>query len=65
MLQTANRASAHRETLQQKYDERLERIKDVCANYFNKYENHLLKQQEIISTLESRQDEWINTLLKP
>jgi hypothetical protein len=43
VLQTANRASAHRETLQQKYDEKLDRIKDVCASYFTKYENHLLK----------------------
>jgi peptide methionine sulfoxide reductase MsrA len=37
-VQSTNRASAHRETLQVKYDEKLERIKDVCAQYFSKYE---------------------------
>jgi len=30
-LQITNRASAHRETLQEKYDEKLDKIKDVCA----------------------------------
>lgn len=38
LVQSTNRASAHRETLQVKYDEKLERIKDVCAQYFSKYE---------------------------
>ena len=31
VLQITNRASAHRETLQEKYDEKLDKIKDVCA----------------------------------
>ena len=42
VLQTTNRSSAHRETLQVKYDEKLEKIKDVCAQYFAKYEKQLL-----------------------
>lgn len=42
VLQITNRASAHRETLQEKYDEKLDKIKDVCAQYFSKYEKHLM-----------------------
>ena len=36
-----NKAQAHREMLQEKYDEKLGKIKDVCAQYFSKYEKHL------------------------
>lgn len=39
---TTNKASAHRENLQEKYDEKLDKIKDVCAQYFSKYEKHLM-----------------------
>lgn len=38
VLKTTNRASSHRETLQVKYDEKLDKIKDICATYFSKYE---------------------------
>jgi hypothetical protein len=39
---TTAKASAHRESLQEKYDEKLDKIKDVCAQYFSKYEKHLM-----------------------
>jgi hypothetical protein len=51
--------------LQEKYDEKLDKIKDVCAQYFSKYEKHLMNQQEIVKGLEKRQEDWINTLIKP
>lgn len=35
-------AKAHREELQDKYNFKLAKIKDVCAQYFSKYEKHLL-----------------------
>ena len=31
VLKVSNHASAHRETLQQSYDEKITQIKDVCA----------------------------------
>ena len=65
VLGVTSNASAHRETLQDRYDEKMEKIKDVCANYFAKYEKHLMQQQELIKALESRQEGWINTLIKP
>lgn len=43
----------------------MDKIKDVCASYFTKYEKHLLMQQDSLKNMEKRQDEWINTLLKP
>ena len=58
-------ATAHRENLQEKYDEKLAKIKDVCAQYFSKYEKHLLHQAEMVKALEERQENWVNTLIKP
>jgi len=43
----------------------MEKIKNVTAQFFTKYEKHLCNQQELIKTLEVRQEEWINKLLKP
>ena len=37
-----NQAQKNREDLQEKYNEKLKKIKDVCAQYFSKYEKHLL-----------------------
>jgi len=54
VLQITNKASAHRETLQERYDEKMEKIKDVCAAYFSKYEKHLINQQELMKSLEKR-----------
>jgi len=65
VLHITKRAASHRETLQEKYDEKLDKIKDVCAQYFSKYEKHLMNQQEIVKGLEKRQEDWINTLIKP
>lgn len=39
---TTNKANQHRDNLQEKYDEKLDKIKDVCAQYFSKYEKHLM-----------------------
>ena len=60
-----SQAQAHRETLQEKYNEKLGKIKDVCSQYFSKYEKHLMNQQELVKELEKRQDKWVNTLIKP
>lgn len=65
VMQTTTRASAHRDTLQEKYDEKLEKIKDVCAKYFEKYEKVLGEQGSQVRGMERRMEEWINTLLKP
>ena len=63
--QITSQAAAHRDTLQEKYNEKLSKIKDVCAKYFSKYEKHLMNQQELMKDLEKRQDKWVNTLIKP
>lgn len=49
---TTKDAEDHREKLQGKYDEKLRQIKDVCAQYFSKYEKHLLHQAEMVKALE-------------
>ena len=35
-----------------RYDEKLKTIKDVCAQYFSKYERHLINHQTIVKDLE-------------
>ena len=59
------KAQAHREDLQDKYNDKLSKIKDVCAQYFSKYEKHLLHQAEMVKALENRQEGWVNSLIKP
>ena len=58
-------SQAHRETLQEKYNEKLAKIKDVCSAYFSKYEKHLLNQQDLVKDLEDRQNKWVDKLIKP
>ena len=42
VMQTTQKVKEDRERLQEKYNEKLSKIKDVCAQYFSKYEKHLL-----------------------
>ena len=37
----------------------------MCAQYFSKYEKHLLHKAEMVKALEQRQENWVNTLIKP
>ena len=56
---------ADSEEMQEKYNVKLAKIKDVCAQYFSKYEKHLLHQAELVKALEARQENWVNKLIKP
>jgi hypothetical protein len=38
-----------------KYDSKIKKIKDVCAQYFSKYEKHLINHQTIVKDLERQQ----------
>jgi hypothetical protein len=40
----------------EKYDEKLKKIKEVCASYFSKYEKHLMNHQVIVKDLERCQE---------
>jgi len=48
-----------------RYDEKLKTIKDVCAQYFSKYERHLINHQTIVKDLEKQQEQWVEMLIKP
>lgn len=58
-------AATNRDEMQDKYNEKLAKIKDVCAQYFSKYEKHLMHQAELVKALEQRQEAWVNKLIKP
>ena len=47
-------AKNHREELQEKYNEKLARIKDVCARYFSTYEKHIQHLADMVKSLETR-----------
>ena len=35
-----------------RYDEKLKKVKDICAQYFSKYEKLLINQQTLVSDME-------------
>lgn len=56
---SSSRIAEERLNLAEKYDGKLNKIKDICAQYFSKYEKHLMNYTDLIKTLEKRQDEWV------
>ena len=36
------KVNTNNDGIYEKYDEKLKKIKDVCAQYFSKYEKHLI-----------------------
>ena len=48
-----------------RYDEKLKTIKDVCAQYFSKYETILINHQTVVKDLEKQQEQWVEMLIKP
>lgn len=53
------------DNIYERYDEKLKKIKDICAQYFSKYEKHLINHQTIVSDLEKQQDQWVKMIIKP
>ena len=63
-IETSN-VNKNNDDIYVKYDEKLKKIKDVCAQYFSKYEKHLINNQTIVKDLERQQDQWVTMLIKP
>jgi len=59
------KVNSNNDGIYEKYDEKLKKIKDVCAQYFSKYEKHLINHQTIVKDLERQQDQWVQMLIKP
>ena len=59
------KVNTNNDGIYEKYDEKLKKIKDVCAQYFSKYERHLINHQTIVKDLERQQDQWVQMLIKP
>lgn len=57
--------NSNNDGIYEKYDEKIKKIKDVCAQYFSKYEKHLINHQSIVKDLERQQDQWVQMLIKP
>lgn len=59
------KVNQNNDSIYEKYDAKLKKIKDVCAQYFSKYEKHLINHQTIVKDLERQQEQWSTMLLKP
>jgi len=64
---TVNKAisevNEHRDVIQSKYDNKLRKIKEVCANYFGEYEKELKSLGNKFSDLDGRCEEWARLLV--
>lgn len=60
-----DKVNTNNDGIYEKYDEKLRRIKDVCAQYFSKYEKHLINHQTIVRDLEKQQEQWVKMLIQP
>ena len=49
-----SQATEHRETLQEEYNQKIEKIKSIVTQYFAKYEKHLYQQQDLCNEMERR-----------
>eukprot|EP00347_Sterkiella_histriomuscorum_P022884 403336796 len=54
-----------RGNIQNKYDDKLRKIKEICSQYFNKYEKELLNNQEKMKELDARCEEWAKLIVQP
>ena len=59
------KVNSNNDDIYEKYDDKIKKIKEVCAQYFSKYEKHMINQQTIVKDLERQQDQWVNMLIKP
>jgi len=59
------KVNTNNDGIYEKYDEKLKKIKDVCAQYFSKYEKHLINHQTIVKDLERQQEQWVKMLVRP
>ena len=55
----------HREELENRYDEKLRKIKEICAQYFSKYEKELLGNHDKMKELDQRIEDWAKLIVKP
>ena len=46
------RVNTNNDGIYERYDDKLKKIKDVCAQYFSRYEKHLINHQTIVKDLE-------------
>ena len=52
MKETTEKVNRSNNDIYDQYESKLKTIKDVCAQYFSKYEKHLINHQTIVKDLE-------------
>lgn len=56
-------SNKHKEELQLNYDDKLRKIKEICSQYFSKYEKELLNNQDKIKELDLKCEEWAKLIV--
>lgn len=54
-----------REEAEGRYEEKLKKIKEVCAQFFNKYDKTLSGYDDQMHELDKRIEDWAKLLVKP
>jgi hypothetical protein len=65
VMAIVQKVNTNNDGIYEKFDEKLRKIKDVCAQYFSKYEKHLINHQTIVKDLERQQEQWVKMLIQP
>lgn len=54
-VQTATEnVNSNNDNIYERYDAKIKKMKDICAQYFSKYEKHLINHQTIVADLEKQ-----------
>ena len=62
---TKDEINQHREELQTRYNEKLGKVKDICAQFFSKYEKELLTNHDKMKELEQKIEDWAKLIIQP
>ena len=62
---TKDEINRQREEAEARYEDKLKKIKEVCAQFFNKYDKQLTGYDEQMKELDKRIEDWAKLLVKP
>lgn len=63
--QTQEEQSRDNQGLQNKFDDKIQKVKEVTANFFFKYEKELQSLQNGFDDISSKCDDWVKNIIKP
>ena len=62
---TKEEINTHKDVLQTKFDEKLRKIKDICSQYFSKYDKEQQTSFDKMKEIDNKCEEWAKLLVQP